>query len=52
MKLNTKNKEICIGSIVTIRGYGKFKMDSFIGETAKGRIKILFKNLFDLRCVL
>lgn len=43
-EVKSKNKEIHGGSIVTIRGYGKFKMDSFIGETAKGRIKILFKK--------
>ncbi|EJP6471170.1 hypothetical protein NHI66_000414 [Clostridium botulinum] len=43
-EVKSKNREIDRGSIVTIRGYGKFKMDSFIGETAKGRIKILFKK--------
>ncbi len=43
-EVKSKNREIDRESIVTIRGYGKFKMDSFIGETAKGRIKILFKK--------
>ncbi|MGU9538754.1 YlmH family RNA-binding protein [Clostridium tepidum] len=43
-EVKSKNREIDIESIVTIRGYGKFKMDSFLGKTAKGRIKILFKK--------
>lgn len=43
-EVNSKNKEIHKDSIITIRGYGKFKMDSLVGETAKGRIKILFKK--------
>ncbi|EJO5346608.1 hypothetical protein NRP93_000660 [Clostridium botulinum] len=43
-EIKSKNKEIHNGSIITIRGHGKFKMDSFLGETAKGRLKILFKK--------
>lgn len=43
-EIKAKNKEVEKESIITIRGYGKFKMEDYIGETQKGRLKILFKK--------
>lgn len=36
-----KDKIVEINDTITIRGFGKFKIKSIIGETGKGRIKIL-----------
>lgn len=36
-----KDKIVEINDTITIRGFGKFKIKSIIGETGKGRIKLL-----------
>ena len=36
-----KDKIVEINDTITIRGFGKFKIKSSIGETGKGRIKLL-----------
>ncbi|WP_461204330.1 YlmH family RNA-binding protein [Clostridium sp. DL1XJH146] len=39
--VNKKNSNLNYGDIITIRGYGKFKFGEFIGETKKGRKKVI-----------
>lgn len=39
-----KDKHIELQSIITFRGYGKYKLDKIIGETQKGRIKVVIKK--------
>ncbi len=39
-----KNKEVSFGNVITIRGYGKYKVGEILGNTAKGRIKIEIKK--------
>lgn len=40
----SKNKQIQGGSIITIRGYGKYKLVDEIGWSSKGKTKILLKK--------
>ena len=39
-----KSKNIEIGSLITIRGYGKFKLFSIRGETKKGKEILIIKK--------
>jgi RNA-binding protein YlmH len=39
-----KNDDVQIGSTITIRGYGKFKVIDEIGSTQRGRVKLLMKK--------
>jgi RNA-binding protein YlmH len=39
-----KDKHIEPQSIITFRGYGKYKLDKIIGETQRGRIKVVIKK--------
>lgn len=39
--LDRKDKIVEVNDTITIRGYGKFKIRSIIGETGKGRMRIL-----------
>ncbi|MBC2396613.1 RNA-binding protein [Clostridium tetanomorphum] len=39
-----KDKMIKKNSIITVRGFGKFKFVEEVGNTAKGRLKLLFKK--------
>lgn len=41
---NDKSRVISLNSVVTIRGYGKYKIVDKIGETKKGNIKIYIKK--------
>lgn len=44
IEVNEKSKEININDVLTIRGYGKFKIYSIVGITSKGRIKLNIKK--------
>ena len=39
-----KSKIVEIGSLITIRGYGKYKLFSEHGETKKGKERLLIKK--------
>lgn len=41
LKCNRKDKLIEMKDTITIRGFGKYKINSIEGETSKGRIKLL-----------
>ena len=41
---NDKSRNIEIGSLITIRGYGKFKLFSDKGETRKGKERLLIRK--------
>ena len=43
-KITKKNTIVKPNSIITIRGYGKFRIDEYIGKTLKGREKIIIKK--------
>lgn len=43
-KVLAKDTEVDAGLVITIKGFGKFKIDEFIGETAKGRLKIAIRK--------
>lgn len=43
-EVKEKDKHIEPQSIITFRGYGKYKLDKIIGETQKGRIKVVIKK--------
>lgn len=38
-----KNYNVLINTVITIRGYGKFKVIDVVGNTAKDRLKLLIK---------
>lgn len=40
----SKNKFIDVGTIITIRKVGKFRIDKLLGETKKDRLKLNFKQ--------
>ena len=42
-KMTDKSKIIDIGSLITIKGFGKYKLFSEKGETKKGRERLLVK---------
>ena len=39
-----KSKEISMGDVITIRGYGKFKVFKVLGNSSSGRIKMRIKK--------
>lgn len=43
-KILRKDAYVEIGSIITVRGYGKFKIEEYIGKTLKKREKIVIKK--------
>ncbi|AYF54967.1 hypothetical protein FDJ70_03850 [Clostridium botulinum] len=43
-KVIRKDIHVEINSIITLRGYGKFKIKEFLGRTLKGREKIIIKK--------
>ncbi|ERI91297.1 hypothetical protein HMPREF1982_03256 [Clostridiales bacterium oral taxon 876 str. F0540] len=43
-EVTEKDFNVEIDSIITIRGYGKFKISEHTGETQKGRLKLLVKK--------
>ena len=43
-EIKSKEKKVRINSVMTVRGYGKFKIGEEIGTTQKDRIKILVKK--------
>lgn len=43
-KISRKDAYIEIGSIITVRGHGKFKIEEYIGKTLKEREKIVIKK--------
>lgn len=44
MEINKKDKNINIGDVVTVRGYGKYKIFELIGTTQRDRKKFLIKK--------
>lgn len=43
-EVKEKDRHIELQSIITFRGYGKYKLDKIIGETQRGRIKVVIKK--------
>ncbi|KYH29786.1 MULTISPECIES: RNA-binding protein [Clostridium] len=43
-KIVEKDVNLDIGSIITVRGYGKFKIHEIIGKTQKGKEKLVIKK--------
>lgn len=43
-KITKRNAIVKPNSIITIRGYGKFRIDEYIGKTLKGRERIIIKK--------
>lgn len=39
-----KSKQIKIGDVITVKKYGKFILDKILGESKKGKIRILIKK--------
>lgn len=44
VEMNQKSSEIKLPSIISIRGYGKYKIEEIIGQTKKGKEKIKIKK--------
>lgn len=43
-EIKEKDKNLELGSIITFRGFGKYKLERIIGETQRGRIKAVIKK--------
>ncbi|MCY6483725.1 YlmH/Sll1252 family protein [Clostridium aestuarii] len=43
-KVFEKNINVKVGSVITVRGYGKFKIADYIGNTQKNRMKLNIKK--------
>ena len=44
LDIRDKSKEVKINDVITVRGYGKFKLDEVISSTRSGRIKVKIKK--------
>ncbi|MBC8062281.1 MAG: RNA-binding protein [Clostridiaceae bacterium] len=44
IEIKSKEKKVCPESVLTVRGYGKFKVGEEIGTTQKDRIRLLIKK--------
>lgn len=43
-KVYEKDEEVCLKTTITIRGYGKFKIEDYIGKTHKEKERIIIKK--------
>lgn len=43
-KIQEKDEEVSLNTTITIRGYGKFKVEDFIGKTQKEKERIIVKK--------